>query len=94
MRKQALAGDPQAIRILLDRILPSLRPVEQPTPLALPEGNLTQQAHAVVRAVADGDIAPSQAAQIITALGGVAKIQETTDLMERIIKLEQAHAKP
>ena len=94
VREQALAGDPQAIRILLDRVLPSLRPVEQPTPLDLPEGNLAQKAHAVVQAVADGDIAPSQAAQIITALGGVAKILETTDLMERIIKLEQAHAKP
>ena len=92
VREQALAGDPQAIRILLDRVLPSLRPVEQPTPLELPEGNLAHQAHAVVKAVADGDIAPSQAAQIITALGGVAKIIETTDLLERVTKLEEAHA--
>ena len=55
----------------------------------LPEGNLAQQAHAVVQAVADGDIAPSQAAQIISALGGVAKIVETTDLLDRIAKLEE-----
>lgn len=94
VREQALAGDPQAIRILLDRVLPSLRPVELPTPLDLPEGNLAHQAHAVVQAVADGDIAPSQAAQIITALGGVAKIIGTTDLLDRITKLEQAQAKP
>src|SRR5665647_1394737 len=86
LREQALAGDPQAIRILLDRVLPSLRPVELPTPLDLPVGNLAQQAHAVVQAVADGDIAPSQAAQIISALGGVAKIVETTDLLDRIEK--------
>ncbi|TRZ68253.1 MAG: hypothetical protein D4R98_02565 [Comamonadaceae bacterium] len=91
VREQALAGDPQAIRILLDRVLPSLRPVELPTPLDLPEGNLAHQAHAVVQAVADGDIAPSQAAQIITALGGVAKIIETTDLLDRITKLEAAN---
>ena len=89
VREQALAGDPQAIRILLDRVLPSLRPVELPTPLDLPEGNLAHQAHAVVQAVADGVIAPSQAAQIITALGGVAKILETTDLLDRITKLEE-----
>lgn len=44
LREQALAGDPQAIRILLDRVLPSLRPVELPTPLDLPEGNLAHQA--------------------------------------------------
>ena len=55
----------------------------------LPEGNLAHQAHAVVQAVADGDIAPSQAAQIISALGGVAKIVETTELLDRIAKLEE-----
>ena len=94
VREQALAGDQHAIRILLDRVMPCLRPVELPTPLDLPAGNLAQQAHAVVQAVADGDIAPSQAAQIITALGAVAKIVETTDLLDRITKLEEAHAKP
>jgi hypothetical protein len=89
LREQALAGDPQAIRILLDRVLPSLRPVELPTPLDLPVGNLAQQAHAVVQAVAAGDIAPSQAAQIISALGGVAKIVEATELLARITALEE-----
>jgi len=93
LREQALAGDPQAIRILLDRVLPTLRPVELPTPLDLPEGTLAHQAHAVVQAVAVGDIAASQAAQIINALGGVAKIVETTDLLDRIIKLEAQHAR-
>lgn len=93
VRDQALAGDPQTIRMLLDRVLPSLRPIELPTPLDLPEGNLAHQAHAVVQAVADGHIAPSQAAQIITALGGVAKIIESTDLLDRITKLEAANVK-
>ena len=91
VRDQALAGDPQAIRMLLDRVLPCLRPVELPTPLNLPKGDLAHQAHAVVQAIADGDVAPSQAAQIITALGGVAKIIETTDLLDRITKLEAAN---
>lgn len=88
VREQALAGDPQAIRIILDRVLPSLRPVEQATPLHLPEVDLAGQARAVVQAVADGNLAPSQAAQIITALGGVAKIVETTELLARIEALE------
>ncbi|MDP1684986.1 hypothetical protein [Hydrogenophaga sp.] len=93
LRTQALAGDPQAIRILLDRVLPSLRPVELPTPLDMPAGTLADQAQAVVKATADGDIAPSQAAQIITALGGVAKIIETTELLARIEKLEAKNEK-
>lgn len=93
LRAQALAGDPQAIRILLDRVLPSLRPVELPTPLDMPVGTLADQARAVVQATADGDIAPGQAAQIITALGGIAKIIETTELLARVSALEEKNAK-
>ena len=89
LRTQALAGDMQAIRIILDRVQPTLRPVDMPTTLDLPEGGtLADQARAVVQAAADGDLAPAQAAQIVTALGGVAKIIETTELMRRIEALE------
>ena len=89
LKAQALAGDPQAIRIILDRVLPSLRPVELPAVLALPVGaSLAEQARAVVQAAADGELTPAQAAQIVAALGGVAKIIETTELVERIEALE------
>lgn len=89
LKAQALAGDAQAIRIILDRVLPTLRPVDIPTVLALPiEGTVADQARAVVQAAADGDLAPAQAAQIINALGGVAKIIETTELVSRIAALE------
>ena len=92
LKAQALAGDAQAIRIILDRVLPALRPVDLPTALALPaDGTLADQARAVVQAAADGDLAPAQAAQIVTALGGVAKIVETTDLIKRIEALEAKH---
>ena len=95
LRAQALAGDAQAIRIILDRVLPALRPVDMPTMLALPVGGtLADQARAVVQAAADGDLAPAQAAQIVTALGGVAKIIETTELMRRIEALEARSAAP
>lgn len=92
LKAQALAGDAQAIRIILDRVLPALRPVDMPTTLALPvDGTLADQARAVVQAAADGDLAPSQAAQIVTALGGVAKIVEATELVKRIEALESKH---
>lgn len=92
VREQALAGDLQAARIVLDRVLPSLRPVEVTQAIDVPDGTLAAQAHAVVQAVAAGEITPSQAAQIITALGGVAKIIETTELVSRIKALEARHA--
>ena len=94
LKAQALAGDPQAIRIILDRVLPALRPVEMPTTLALSiEGTLAEQARSVVQAAADGYLTPSQASQIVTALGGVAKIIETTELVVRIEALEARNPK-
>lgn len=93
LRLQALSGDPQAIRIVLDKVLPSLRPVELPASLDIPEGTLAEQARAILRATAIGDIAPSQASQIITALGGVAKLVEITELTARIEALEVRHGK-
>ena len=93
LKAQARAGDAQAIRIILDRVLPALRPVDMPTTLALPVGGtLADQARAVMQAAADGKLAPAQAAQIVTALGVVAKIIETTELVRRIEALEAGKA--
>jgi hypothetical protein len=90
VRQQALAGDVAAARLLLDKLLPSLRPVEVPAELDLPAGGLAAQAQAVVQAAALGDLAPGQAAQLVAALAGVGKIIETTELMARIEALEAA----
>ena len=82
----------QAAKIILDRLVPSLRPVEMPAVLRLPaSATLAGQAKAVVNAAA-GELEPSQAAQIVTALGGVAKIIEATELLKRIEALESLTA--
>ena len=93
VKARALAGDMQAARIILDRLVPSLRPVEMPAVLTLPAGaTLAGQAQAVIDSAAAGELAPSQAAQIVTALGGVAKIIEATELLKRIEALESLTA--
>ena len=95
VRAKAMAGDMQAARIILDRLVPSLRPVEIPTILSMAAGaTLAGQAQAVIDAAAAGELAPSQAAQIVTALGGVAKIIEATELLKRIEALESLNTVP
>jgi len=54
VRAKAMAGDMQAARIILDRLVPSLRPVEIPTAVSIPAGATLA----------------GQATQIVTALGG------------------------
>ena len=86
----AKGGDVQAARLILERILPPIKAIEQAVELQLPAGGtLTAKASAVLSATADGDLAPGQAAQLITALGTLAKIAEIDELAARITVLEE-----
>lgn len=90
----AKAGDIQAARLVLERVLPPVKATEQAVALALPEGGtLTAKAAAVLSAAAAGDLAPGQAAQLIAALGTLAKIHEVDELAARITALEANHGK-
>jgi hypothetical protein len=85
----AKGGDMQAARLILERVLPQLKGIEQPVELQLPVGGtLTAKAAAVLTAAAAGEIATGQAAQLIAALGTLAKIQEMDELAARITALE------
>lgn len=85
----AKAGDVQAARLILERVLPPLKGVEQCVQLPLPDdGSLTAKAEAVVAAVGAGEVTPGQAAQLIAALGSLAKIMEVDELAARVAALE------
>lgn len=86
---QARAGDAQAARLLLERVLPPMKAVEQAVSLTLPpDAGLTAQGAAIVKAVADGTLAPGQGAQLLTGLGSLARIRELDELEKRISALE------
>lgn len=90
----AKGGDVQAARLILERVLPPVRAVEQAVALRLPKGGtLTSKAEAVLSSAAAGDLAPGQAAQLIAALGSLAKITEIDELTNRITALEAANGK-
>lgn len=91
LRQQALDGDVQAARLLLERFIPPMKPVEQPSPLTLPDGSLTDQGCAVLEAVGAGELAPGQGAQLITAIGALARVAEIDELEQRIKNLEEKH---
>ena len=96
MMARALDGDVGAARLLLERAIAPLKGVEQAVMLRLPnDGTLSAKANAVLSGAAAGDLAPGQAAQLIAALGTLAKIHEVDELSARIAALEaQHHAKP
>lgn len=91
LTKAAVAGDMQATRILLDRVLPPLRAEESPVSVDLPvAGSLVEKAQAVLTAAASGEVGTGQAAQMISALGTTARIIEAEELEQRITALEAA----
>ena len=90
----AKGGDVQAARLILERVLPPVKAIEQPQAIDLPQGTLTDQGRAVLRSVAAGELAPGQGAQLLTAIGTLGKIAELDELAARITALEANHAKP
>jgi hypothetical protein len=89
--KATLEGDVGAARLLLERVLPPVKATEQATPLQLPSGSLTDQGRAVLTAVAAGELSPTQGAQLVTAIGSLARLVELDELTNRITALEAAH---
>ena len=90
----AKAGDIQAARLVLERVLPPIKATEQSAPITLPiDGTLTAKATAVLAATAAGQLAPGQAAQFMAALSAMAKIAEVDELETRITKLENQNGR-
>ena len=89
VRKLALAGDLVACRLVLDRTLPALKPVDQNTPLAIPTaGSLTARSLALFQAMVDGVISPQSAASMIGALAGLVRAAESEDIFARLDAIE------
>ena len=91
----ALAGDVQALKLCVDRVLAPMRAVDSPVSIPLAKkGTLSEQAQAIIQAAAQGHITPREAQALLSALGGVARIQEIDELTRRIEALENEHQKP
>lgn len=94
MMTRALDGDVGAARLLLERAVAPLKAAEQTQALSLPDGTLTEQGRAVLAAVAAGELAPGQGAQLLAAIGTLGKVAELDELAARITALEKTYAKP
>lgn len=91
---QAKGGDVAAARLLMERIYPALKPVEQGQAIDMPSTTLAERGKAVLDAIASGDLAASQGAALLAAIGSLARVVEVDELAARITALEESHAKP
>ena len=96
MIEQAKAGDMQAAKALLDRVLPALKPESQA--IHLPElvaaDTMAEKARAAIDAAGAGAVSPSAASDLVAAIAGLARVVETTELQQRLDELERMMKPP
>lgn len=93
--ERAKAGDCNAARLLIERSVPAIRPVELATPINIPVGRVSDAGRAVLQAAGSGDLAASQAVQLMAALGTYSQVTHLDELDARLSALESAaHAAP
>jgi hypothetical protein len=87
---KALEGDTTALRLCLDRIAPARK--DAPVSFDLPEIETAEDAanaaRAILRAVADGDVTPLEAATVMAVVEQFRRTLETTEIERRITALE------
>lgn len=90
LTQQALDGDTGAAKLLLDRCLPPLRPVDTAAQLPTAEGltGIGAAAHAVLAGLTAGQTTPAEASTMANALAALARVDETTELAQRVAALE------
>jgi hypothetical protein len=86
---QAKAGEAWAIRIVAERICPPIKASEATAEFDMTGDTLTDKAKGVIAALADGSLSPGLAAQLLQALGALAKVLEVDELSRRIAALEE-----
>ena len=87
----AKQGDSTALRLCLERIVPPRR--ERPVKFTLPEINSADRAPkamaAITAAVVNGELTPTEAAELSRVIEGYVKAIETTEIERRLLLLEE-----
>jgi hypothetical protein len=90
--EMAKDGDPVALRLCLDRLIPVRK--DRPITFTLPEiettADLTKATRALMQGVADGEITPSEAAELSKLVDAHLRAIETADIAARLARLEEA----
>ena len=85
----AKKGDMQACRLILERLVPPIKPTADVVSFELDDADLPSAARSIMRAVAGGQLAPDQGKSLIEGLGAVARVIEVAELQKAVEELRQ-----
>src|SRR5512143_471448 len=87
--EQTLAGEPAALKMCFDRLIPPYRPEARPVEFAMPEQlSLVDIGKSIIESIGTGSISPDQGAAVLSVLAGQARLIEVEELERRIAALE------
>jgi hypothetical protein len=90
----AKAGDMQALKVCVDRLCPPLKAQAATVQIDIPEtDSMGDTANAFIKAAAYGRLPPDVAAQLVSAVGTLARVVEIDELKIRLAALESAVCK-
>jgi hypothetical protein len=91
----AKAGDPTAMRLCVERLVPLRkgRPMAFELPSTRTAGELVEAMAEVVRGTSSGELTVDEAAGFAQVLEAQRKIIETSDIEERLRRIEEAQSK-
>jgi hypothetical protein len=87
--EKAKAGDMEAIRLIIDRAVPKLKPVTPAEAFSLPEGSLLSQVQAVLKGVNDEALTLSAAGEIVNIIATAAKVEELESIKAELNSLKR-----
>lgn len=90
MLLQAMSGDTTAQRLLIERVLPSLKAESMPVQVQLPDGRtIADTAKALLDAALAGNLAPDVARELLDGLSKVTTVAAVEELKVRLLELER-----
>ena len=91
---EALKGDPSALRLCIERLIPRLRPQAALINVEAASSKIADIGRLIVDAALSGKVSPDAARDILSALSDVAKLKEITEIETRLKALEDLEGKP
>ncbi len=88
----ALAGDPAALRLCIERLIPATKARAALVPIKLDGGTLPEKGEQVLQALSAGTLTPDEAGSLLGALANQARLIETSELLARVEALEAEHS--
>lgn len=84
----AREGDVSAAKLLLDRTIPTIKPMDTPVVLPLGDG-LAESGYVILSAIGAGQLTPDQGTKLLQGLGAAARIEEIAELKDRLESIER-----